>query len=119
MPDEAAVVVPEFSPIPATEAVTQPAIPEIVNDTWALDYQHIRRYKADNGAFKFELYTIWSLGRMTSEGVWVEAEKETKKTIVMNDMLSDESLEANPEIAAIGPPFFTNLAIVCKRVGNL
>lgn len=117
MPDETPVV-PEFSPIPAAEAVTQPAIAEIVNDTWALDYQHLRRYKSDSG-YKFELYTIWALGRMTADGAWVEAEKENKKTVVLNDMLSADSLAANPEIAAIGPPFFTNLATVCKRIGNL
>lgn len=118
MPDEAPVL-PEFSPIPAAEAVTQPAIAEIVNDTWALDYQHIRRHKAADGAYKFELYTIWSLGRMTADGAWIEAEKECKKNVVLDDMLSADNLAANPEIAAIGPPFFTNLATVCKRIGNL
>ena len=115
MPDQ---IIPEFSPVQAAEAVTQPAIAEVVNDTWALDYQHIRRYKAD-GAYKFELYTIWSLGRMTGDGVWQEAEKETKKPVILSDMLSAENLAANPEIAQIGPPFFANLAVVCKRIGNL
>jgi hypothetical protein len=111
-------IIPEFSPVQAAEAVKQPAIAEVVNDTWALDYQHIRRYKAD-GVYKFELHTIWALGRMTSAGVWTEAEKEQKKTVVITDMLSAENLTANPEIAAIGPPFFANLAILCKRLGNL
>lgn len=115
MPDP---IIPEFSPVQAAEAVTQPAIAQVVNDTWALDYQHIRRYKVD-GAYKFELYTIWALGRMTGDGVWHEAEKETKKTVILSDMLSAENLTANPEIAQIGPPFFGNLAVVCKRIGNL
>ena len=115
MPDP---IIPEFSPVQAAEAVTQPAIAEVINDTWALDYQHIRRYKAEN-VYKFELHTIWSLGRMTGGGVWTEAEKEQKRTVVLADMLSAENLTANPEIAAIGPPFFANLAILCKRLGNL
>jgi len=115
MPD---LVIPEFSPVQAAEAVTQPAIAEVVNDTWALDYQHIRRYKAEN-IYRFELHTIWALGRMTSEGVWTEAEKEQNRTVVLADMLSSENLTATPEIAAIGPPFFANLAILCKRLGNL
>ena len=56
---------------------------------------------------------------MTADGAWIEAEKECKKNVVLDDMLSADNLAANPEIAAIGPPFFTNLATVCKRIGNL
>jgi hypothetical protein len=111
-------VMPDFPPVPAADPVVTPPIPEETQDVWALDYQHIRRYEADGG-FKFELYTIWALGRIGESGSWVPAKPEQKKNVVLDDMLSVESLQNNPEIGNIATPFFTNLASLCKRIGNL
>jgi hypothetical protein len=119
MPDpEVNAVMPDFPPVPAADPVVTPPIPEETQDVWGLDYQHIRRYEVEGG-FKFELYTIWSLGRMSATGVWTPAKPENKKNVVLADMLSPTSLDENPEIGAIATPFFTNLASLCKRVGNL
>jgi len=100
--------VPEFPPIPATNPTTTPATPVEVYDQWFLAGLTINHRDGD----VYDLETFWDQGNATKlSGV--------RTNYIIRNLLSQESLYANPEIAAIAPQFMAALAAVGKRLGVL
>lgn len=102
------VPVPEFPPIPATNPSTTPATPAEVYDQWFLAGVTINHREGD----VYDLETFWDQGNATKlSGV--------RTNFIVRNLLSQESLYANPEIAAIAPQFMVALAAAGKRLGVL
>ena len=102
------VPVPEFPTIPATNPTVTPAVPAVTYDQWFMTSVSI----ADQGGGKYDLNTYWIEGNATALG------KVTTNYIV-RDLLSQESLIDNPEIASIAPQLMAGLAAIGKRKGVL
>ena len=105
MPD---VPAPEFPPIPATNPTVTPAVPAATYDQWFMTSVSI----ADQGGGKYDLNAYWVEGNATALG-------KVTTNYIIRDLLSQESLYANPEIAAIAPQFMVALAAAGKRLGVL
>ena len=104
----AEVPVPEFPPIPATNPTVTPAVPAATYDQWYMTNTSID--KQPDG--KYDLNVYWIEGNATAEG--------TKTTnYIVRDLLSQESLIDNPEIASIAPQLMAGLAAIGKRKGVL
>ena len=99
---------PEFPPIPATNPSTTPAAPSEVYDQWflaALSLNH-------RDGTVYDLETHWDQGNETKlSGV--------RTNYIIRDLLSQQSLYENPEIAEIAPQLMAALAAVGKRLGVL
>ena len=104
----AEVPVPEFPPIPATNPTVTPAVPSQTFDQWFMTSVSIAQQTGD----KYDLNAYWIEGNATALGT-------VTTNYIIRDLLSQESLIANPEIAQIAPQFMAALAAVGKRLGVL
>ena len=100
--------VPEFPPIPATDPSTTPAVPEEVFNQWFLTGCNI----AKRSGSVYDLETFWIKGNDLRLSA-------TTTNYIIRDLLSQDSLYANPEIAQIAPQFIAALAAAGKRLGVL
>ena len=99
---------PEFPPIPATNPSTTPAKPSEVYDQWFLAALSLNR----RDGTVYDLETHWDQGNETKlSGV--------RTNYIIRDLLSQQSLFDNPEIASIAPQLMAGLAAVGKRLGVL
>ena len=102
------VPVPEFPTIPATNPTVTPAVPAATYDQWYMTNTSID--KQPEG--KYDLNVYWIEGNATAVGA-----KTTN--YIVRDLLSQESLIDNPEIAEIAPQLMAGLAAIGKRKGVL
>ena len=99
---------PEFSPILATTPTTTPATMEEVFNQWFLAALSLNR----RDGTVYDLETHWDQGNETKlSGV--------RTNYIIRDLLSQQSLYDNPEIAEIAPQLMAALAAVGKRKGVL
>ena len=104
----AEVPVPEFPPIPATNPTVTPAVPAATYDQWFLAALSLNR----RDGTVYDLETHWDQGNATKlSGV--------RTNYIIRDLLSQQSLFDNPEIASIAPQLMAGLAAVGKRLGVL
>ena len=100
--------VPEFPPILATKPSTSAPLAAEVFDQWFLAGVTINHRDGD----VYDLETFWDQGNATKlSGV--------RTNYIIRNLLSQQSLYDNPEIAAIAPQFIGALAAVGKRLGVL
>lgn len=100
--------VPSFPSIPTSNPTSSAPVPAEVFDQWFLAGLAINYRDGD----VYDLETFWNQGNATKlNGV--------RTNYIIRDLLSQESLYANPEIAAIAPQFMAALAAAGKRLGVL
>jgi|APGre2960657444_1045066.scaffolds.fasta_scaffold392220_1 hypothetical protein len=99
----------DIQPIISTNPVTTVPVPEKVYDTWFLSDFRL----SATGDRKFVAEIFWTLGRINADGTSELSGKTTNHFIP--DLLSEESLLANPEITTLVPDFLSTLAAVSKR----
>ena len=101
-------IVPAFPPISATTPSTSAPVAAEVYDQWFLAGLTMQHRDGD----VYDLETFWDQGNAIK--------LSGKRTnYIIRDLLSQESLYANPEIATIALPFMAALAAVGKRLGVL
>lgn len=106
---------PVFPPIPASDPVVIPAVPETRFDTW-FPGPIVIRFNSNNSTYDLE--AIWLLGN--------EKELSGKQTnYVLRDItntsslasqLSQEWLDANPDVVSIMPQFLGVLVKIGKQL---
>ena len=100
--------VPQFPPIPASTPSTTAPVASEVFDQWFLKGLTINHRDGD----VYDLETFWDKGNAT------KLSGQSTNYIIRN-ILSQESLYANPEIAQIAPQFLGALAAAGMRLGVL
>ena len=99
---------PEFPPVLATNPTTTPATLEEVFNQWFLAVLALNR--RDGTVYDLEVH--WDQGNETKlSGV--------RTNFIIRDLLSQQSLYENPEIAEIAPQLMAALAAIGKRKGVL
>ena len=101
-------IVPAFLAIPATTPSTSAPVAAEVYDQWFLAGLTIQHRDGD----VYDLETFWDQGNA------IKLSGKRTNYIIRN-LLSQESLYANPEIATIALPFLAALAAAGKRLGVL
>lgn len=100
--------VPSFPPIVATTPTSSAPVAAETYDQWFLAGMTINYRDGE----VYDLETHWDQGNATKlSGV--------RTNYIIRDLLSQESLAANPEIAQIAPQFLAALAAAGKRLGVL
>ena len=96
----------------STPLTTEPVVAKVF-DTWFLEDFHLYA----NADRTFNAKVLWRLGRINADG---SSELSSQKGFtVLEDVLSDQSLTENPEIAAVVPQFLSALEAVSRRKGAI
>jgi hypothetical protein len=105
---------PVFPPIPASDPVVIPAIPQQDYDQWFPGPIVIR----SNADATYDLETIWLLGN--AEKLSGQQTNYVLKNITsvssLAEQLSQEWLDANPEVVTIMPQFLQILVLIGKQL---
>ena len=101
-----------INPVLATNSITKPAVESKVFDTWFIDDF---RLQADSER-KFNACVVWKLGKLsTTNGITTAELSEITKTVELKDILGEDFVLENPEIASVIPSFVSACENICKR----